>query len=99
MNDLRILMLWALMLDWLGQFLILGLILLVPALTGANIANYLQGQWAWLILPDTLSLVGLAFRELHSFALAAISFARFDPASLAHRSGHLVGSRHHPLVN
>ena len=50
MNDLRILMLWALMLDWLGQFLILGLILLVPALTGANIADYsLQGQWAWLI--------------------------------------------------
>ena len=47
MNDLRILMLWALMLDWLGQFLILGLILLVPALTGANIADYsLQGQWA-----------------------------------------------------
>ena len=37
--------------------------------------------------------------ELHSFALAAINFARFDPASLAHRSGHLVGSRHHPLVN
>ena len=50
MNDLRTLMIRALFLDWIGQVVILGLILLVPALTGSNFAiESLEGQVPWIV--------------------------------------------------
>ena len=50
MTDLRTLFLRALLLDWLGQFLILALIISLPALTGIDIGfDSLRGQGSWLI--------------------------------------------------
>ena len=50
MTDLRTLMLRALLLDWIGQVLILALILLMPAWTGIDLGGHsLQGQGPWLV--------------------------------------------------
>ena len=50
MNDLRTLMLRALLLDWLGQVLIVAVIFLMPAWTGIDLgADGLQGQEPWLV--------------------------------------------------
>ena len=50
MNNPRMLLLRALLLDWLGQVLILPLILLMPAWTGIALRSYsLQGQGPWLV--------------------------------------------------
>ena len=50
MNDLRLLLLRALLLDWLGQVLILALLFLMPAWTGIALGgDTFQGQMAWLI--------------------------------------------------
>ena len=50
MTNLRTLFLRALLLDWLGQSLILALIISLPALTGIDIGfDSLRGQGSWLI--------------------------------------------------
>ena len=50
MNDLRTLMLRALLLDWIGQVLIVASILLMPAWTGIDLAGKsFQGQGPWLL--------------------------------------------------
>ena len=50
MNDLRTLMLRALLLDWFGQILILVLFLSVPAWTGIDLnAESIQVQGPWLL--------------------------------------------------
>ena len=50
MNDLRSLLIRALLLDSLGQFLILTLILSMPVLTGIDLGeDSLQGQGPWLV--------------------------------------------------
>ena len=50
MHDPRTLLLRALLLDWLGQVLILALILSMPAWTGVALGgDSLQGQGAWLV--------------------------------------------------
>ena len=50
MNDLRTLMLWALLLDWLGLVLILALVLWMPHWTGIAIGgDSLNGQGPWLV--------------------------------------------------
>ena len=50
MNNLRSLMLWALLLDWLGQVLIMVLILSMPAWTGIDLGGEsLHGQGPWLV--------------------------------------------------
>ena len=44
-------MLWALLLDWLGQLLVVALIWSVPALTGTHLGGRsLYGQEAWVVL-------------------------------------------------
>ena len=51
MTDRRTLMLWALLLDWLGQLLVVALIWSVPALTGIHLGGRsLYGQEAWFVL-------------------------------------------------
>ena len=50
MHHLRTLLLRALLLDWLGQVLILVVLLFMPALTGIAAEGIsLQGQLAWLV--------------------------------------------------
>ena len=49
MSDQRTLMLWALLFDWLGQILILALILSLPDLTGIDLGGEsINGQGSWL---------------------------------------------------
>ena len=74
MNDLRTPMLRALLLDWIGQVVILAMMLWMPALTGIVIAiESFKGQELWLFsLLLLYPLAGLAIRELYRFALADV---------------------------
>ena len=50
MHDPRMLLLRALLLDWLGQVVVLALILWLPAWTGIAIGgDSLKGQGPWLV--------------------------------------------------
>ena len=62
MHDPRMLLLWALLLDWLGQVLILALILRMPEWTGIAIGgDSLKGQGPWLFVLLVYPLPGWLF--------------------------------------
>ena len=50
--DPRTTLVWALLLDWLGQFLILALILWIPVVFTLQMGGtQLTGQYPWLLFP------------------------------------------------